>query len=897
MSETIADKSVGLDGVRYIRDKVNQKQDALTTGSGIDITSGVISATNTGQFKTLTSADKNWPENNPTGIALWLLPAGIYELIPDTNTYINTYLSSSNSIGVYAPEIYIIGDGYLWNGNNVKQVLAINNPYDNGGMIFRYEVSQGASYSKHVLDVDDVQDYLTSTQTNKPLSAKQGKVLNDKIEGRVKTNAGAPTTATVGTVGQVLEDTANGKLYICTAVDNTDPQNIVYTWTEVGAGGGPTVVQTIGTSTTDVMSQDAATKMVYKDANTYSVCIGDSYITQGVTGEYTAISGSPSNSKAIAIGIGGYRAEAGQYAVSIGSSATARDRDSIAIGNHALCNNYGKSSNVAIGEYARIYGGGIEYAIALGAHSHPTQKGQMDISTLETTNTYGYNNSQYRLLTGLYDPQSAHDAATKGYVDSHAGGIIELTTSDYNYDPQSTGTNTAIALWLLNPGLYRITDDAIICYISTGEARNYSSGSTVLITDGNDDTDTVGILFVSSNTSYPTGCYVTSVAAGSEGQNVGGGAFADINSVTSILNQRVQPLYGDPTQTTTVGTVGALGVWVDTTGSTPVGHLYLCTKCEWNSGTSEWDVIWQEITGGSSSTGLVTLSYGHSTWQDFLDAYNAGKIVYCKASSANDPGSGTQGRMAFMAFITFGGTTPTKVEFQYVRSVSPHTDSQQGDQIFVYTLANTSGGTWTVTTREMSTKIVAGAGLSSSYSNGVLTLSSSAPTVNPGEARVLTQDDYDWPTAEPTGIATWKLTSGMYVGPEDGSTKVRCYFNSNATSYVELGKGYPGILLVQKPVVGAQRGVFWYFNSGSGQVRYYASVDSDGNNGSWGDWGNYKPIDMRVYDALTGNNGHNLPLSAHQGYLLDQEIGDLSTLTTTDKTSIVAAINELAARL
>lgn len=53
----------------------------------------------------------------------------------------------------------------------------------------------------------------------------------EQLNGRVKTNAGAPTTSTVGTVGQILEDTTNGKLYICT--DATNP----YVWEEVGGGG------------------------------------------------------------------------------------------------------------------------------------------------------------------------------------------------------------------------------------------------------------------------------------------------------------------------------------------------------------------------------------------------------------------------------------------------------------------------------------------------------------------------------------------------------------------------------------------------------------------------------------------------------------------------------------
>lgn len=94
---------------------------------------------------------------------------------------------------------------------------------------------------------------LTSSVTAAPLSANQGRILNNRIgdlttltttaktsavvainevNAKVLTNAGAPTTSTVGTVGQLLADTTNGKLYICT--DATNP----YVWEEIGAGGG-----------------------------------------------------------------------------------------------------------------------------------------------------------------------------------------------------------------------------------------------------------------------------------------------------------------------------------------------------------------------------------------------------------------------------------------------------------------------------------------------------------------------------------------------------------------------------------------------------------------------------------------------------------------------------------
>lgn len=76
-----------------------------------------------------------------------------------------------------------------------------------------------------------IDDNTTYGLTGAQVKELPGKVTG-KIDARIKTNAGAPTTATTGTVGQLLEDTTNGKLYICTSISGG-----TYTWTEVGASG------------------------------------------------------------------------------------------------------------------------------------------------------------------------------------------------------------------------------------------------------------------------------------------------------------------------------------------------------------------------------------------------------------------------------------------------------------------------------------------------------------------------------------------------------------------------------------------------------------------------------------------------------------------------------------
>ena len=132
---------------------------------------------------------------------------------------------------------------------------------------------------------------------------------------------------------------------------------------------------------------------------------------------------------------------------------------------------------------------------------------------------------------------------------------------------------------------------------------------------------------------------------------------------------------------------------------------------------------------------MTILSYGNSTWDDFIAAYNSNTIVYCRASSNSNPATGNQTRMAFMAYVN--STPPTNVEFQYYRSVSSHSATQQGDQVYIYKLDKNSG--WSVTVREAMSKIAAGTGLSSSYSNGTITLSA---TNTPDLSNYVQRTDY-----------------------------------------------------------------------------------------------------------------------------------------------------------
>ena len=194
----------------------------------------------------------------------------------------------------------------------------------------------------------------------------------------------------------------------------------------------PTVVQTTGMSETDVMSQDATTNMVFGDNSAMTkIKIGNRTYT---TGDRTIAIGNFANAPgkdSLAIGAG----------TGVGQCSYSPSEGGIAIGYRAkqsggpggLVGKYG----IAIGYLANTASAG-DGAISLGAYSNATQKGQMDISTLATTNTYGYNNSQYRLLTGLYDGQTAHDAATYGQLNTRLDGLTLLKISQTDYDNLST---------------------------------------------------------------------------------------------------------------------------------------------------------------------------------------------------------------------------------------------------------------------------------------------------------------------------------------------------------------------------------------------------------------------------------------------------------------------------
>ena len=238
---------------------------------------------------------------------------------------------------------------------------------------------------------------------------------------------------------------------------------------------------------------------------------------------------------------------------------------------------------------------------------------------------------------------------------------------------------------------------------------------------------------------------------------------------------------------------------------------------------------------------MVVLSYGNSTWTDFIAAYQTNSVVYCRASSNANPATGSQTRLAFMAYVN-NATNPTSVEFQYYRSVTSHSDSQQGDQVFVYTL--TSGNAWSVTTRNAFSKVVAGTNMTSSYANGAITLNATQPTV-PTKTSELTNDSgFITGYTETDPIYSASAAAGIT------STDITTWNNKS-----DFSGNYND--LTNKPTIpAAQVNSDWNAASGVAQILNKPTLATVATSGSYNDLSGKPTIPTKTSD-LTNDGSDN----------------------------------------
>lgn len=210
-------------------------------------------------------------------------------------------------------------------------------------------------------------------------------------------------------------------------------------------GSSVNVVQTTGTSTTDVMSQDATTKMISKspdqtsvnilssnDYGSYSISIGNNaYAYQAGAISIGGASSSSNAARTLAlysIAIGTSSKAHGADAVAVGYSAEAR-KESTALGHQAGSGGSSQAEeNVYLGHQAGSVSHSNKNSVAIGHYSQFTRDGELSVGS--TSGTSGFNGTGLRVIGNVYDGQLAQDVVTVSQVNATIDAInTALSTS------------------------------------------------------------------------------------------------------------------------------------------------------------------------------------------------------------------------------------------------------------------------------------------------------------------------------------------------------------------------------------------------------------------------------------------------------------------------------------
>lgn len=186
----------------------------------------------------LTQDDYNYPVDNPTGVAVYALEDGLY-YAPFGVNY--SYVSGNSVIYTSVRSAFLIvrkssdtqglvirfsPEGFWGNtGDSSGATKLLGTAYQiefNTSTLAPTTIYNKAGFVTTL----DVVNNLVTTSTRLPLSANQGKVLNDKITP--SSGSGAPTTSTVGELGKIYIDTSTDAAYMCTKVNGS-----TYTWKQI----------------------------------------------------------------------------------------------------------------------------------------------------------------------------------------------------------------------------------------------------------------------------------------------------------------------------------------------------------------------------------------------------------------------------------------------------------------------------------------------------------------------------------------------------------------------------------------------------------------------------------------------------------------------------------------
>lgn len=193
-----------------------------------------------------------------------------------------------------------------------------------------------------------------------------------------------------------------------------------------------TLYSSTGQNTDGAMTQKAASDMVFvagKDPATsptdVRIAIGNGNTSGNLDTVSIGRSADVMGEYAIAIG---FSANAPYEGVSIGDSVYAGNGYSVAIGGHA--NDTGTGS-VLLGYYSLVddY---ADYSVALGAYSVADTSYTVSVGSGNSSHSSTY---QYRRIVNVADAVNAHDAVTKGQLDTVAASIPvtnNINSTDWN---------------------------------------------------------------------------------------------------------------------------------------------------------------------------------------------------------------------------------------------------------------------------------------------------------------------------------------------------------------------------------------------------------------------------------------------------------------------------------
>ena len=367
-------------------------------------------------IKELSSADYNYPTANPDRVALWLLDNGLYTapagvMVAASTTSYPWYNTSDKTILVGGSDT-VKGIYTFLNGKTdvVTTQVSDGTEADEYTLLKSTQVLQATGQSTtDTMSQKAITDALASAggakelttadydyPVNSPNSIAAWALDNGWYTAPgclVRVNSSVGVGLDSGSLFYVKKGSGSGSAsrIVVFGYDNTVK---VYSTDAVSGSEYSSTTQTValagsaGNSTSSVMTQNAVTSMVFADpTERYKIQLGKRAVNYGA---YSVAIGS---------------------SVSSGATIGPSSISAVAIGPSA---NVDAHSGIGLGAETSVTANG---GVAIGRGATASLQGQFDIGANSQT-SYGYGSTAYRLLSGVYDGQNAHDAVTVGQVNS-----------------------------------------------------------------------------------------------------------------------------------------------------------------------------------------------------------------------------------------------------------------------------------------------------------------------------------------------------------------------------------------------------------------------------------------------------------------------------------------------